>query len=88
MWRLILEESLAKPKLQTKITNRLLDISNTVQRHKDLVKASAIEAFDAYFEKSKDQTRIIEFVKAQLHCKSSKTWKEAKAFLKKWEIKP
>jgi hypothetical protein len=76
--------ALAKPKLEAEITNRLLDIDKTVQRHKDLVKASAIEAFEAYFEKSKDQTRIIEFVKAQLNCESPKTREKAKAFLKKW----
>ena len=76
--------ALAKPKLQAEITGRLLDIDNVVQRHKDLVKASAIEAFDAYFEKSKEQARIIEFVKAQLDCESPKTRKKAKEFLKKW----
>jgi hypothetical protein len=76
--------ALAKPKLQAKITNRLLNIDSTVQRHKDLVKASAIEVFDAYFEQSEDQARIIEFVKAQLDCESPKTRKMAKAFLKKW----
>jgi hypothetical protein len=76
--------ALAKPELQAEITNRLLDIDNIVQRHKDLVKASAIEAFDAYFEKSKDQARIIKFVKAQLNCESPKTREKAKAFLKKW----
>ena len=76
--------ALAKPKLEAEITNRLLDIDKTVQRHKDLVKASAIEAFEAYFEKSKDKARIIEFVKAQLNCESPKTREKAKAFLKKW----
>jgi hypothetical protein len=76
--------ALAKPKLQAEITSRLLDIDATVQRHKDLVKASAIEAFDAYFEESRDQERIVEFVKAQLDCGSPKTRKMAKAFLKKW----
>jgi hypothetical protein len=75
--------ALAKPGLQAEITNRLLDIDNTVQRHKDLVKASAIEAFEAYFEQSEDKARIIEFVKAQLNCESPKTRKKAKAFLKK-----
>jgi hypothetical protein len=69
--------ALAKPHLQAEITNRLLNIDNVVQRHKDLVKASAIETFDAYFEQSKDQQRISEFVKAQLNCESPKT-------LKKW----
>jgi hypothetical protein len=76
--------ALAKPKLEAEITSRLLDIDKTVQRHKDLVKASAIIAFEAYFEKSKDQARIIEFVKAQLNCESPKTREKAKAFLKKW----
>lgn len=79
--------ALAKPTLQGEITNRLLDIDNAVQRHKDLVKASAIESFDAYFEESKDQARIIEFVKAQLNCESPKTRKFAKEFLEKWSKK-
>jgi len=76
--------ALAKPELQSEITNRLLDIDNTVQRHKDLVKSGAIESFDAYFKESKDQKRIIEFVEAQLNCESPKTRKKAKAFLQKW----
>ena len=76
--------ALAKPELQAEITNRLLAIDNTVQRHKDLVKASAIEAFGAYFEQSEDKARIIEFAKAQLNCESPKTRKKAKEFLKKW----
>ena len=79
--------ALAKPNLQSEITNRLLDIDNTVQRHKDLVKSGAIEAFDAYFEESKDQARIIEFVEAQLDCESPKTRKMAKEFLEKWNKK-
>ena len=79
--------ALAKPELQVKITNRLLDIDSTVQRHKDLVKAGAIESFDAYFEESTNQERIIEFVKAQLDCESPKTRKIAKEFLEKWDKK-
>jgi hypothetical protein len=76
--------ALAKPELQAEITSRLLDIDNTVQRHKDLVKSGDIEAFDTYFEKSIDKARIIEFVKAQLNCESPKTRKMAKEFLEKW----
>jgi hypothetical protein len=76
--------ALAKLALQADITNRLLNIDQVVQRHKDLVKASAIDAFDAYFDKSSDKTQIIEFVKAQLNCESPKTRKKAKDFLKKW----
>ena len=76
--------ALAKPELQADITSRLLNIDSTVQKHKDLVKASAIEAFDVYFEQSRDQSKIIEFVKAQLNCESPKTRKMAKEFLEKW----
>ena len=75
----------AKPKLQTKITNKLLNIDKTNQKHKDLVKAGAIEAFDEYFEEAKNKKKILEFVKEQLNCKSPKTRKKAKEFLKKWE---
>jgi hypothetical protein len=76
--------ALAKPNLQAEITDRLLNIDNTVRKHKDLVKASAIESLDAYFENSGDKARIVEFVKAQLNCESPKTRKKAKEFLKKW----
>jgi hypothetical protein len=76
--------ALAKPALQTAVTDRLLDIDNVVQRHRDLVKAGAIDAFDAYFDKSSDKARIIEFVRAQLNCESPKTRKKAQEFLKKW----
>jgi len=76
----------AKPELQTKITNKLLNIDKTNQKHKDLVKASAIEAFDEYFEEAKNKKEILGFIKDQLNCKSPKTRKEAKKFLKKWGI--
>ncbi len=75
----------AKPKLQTKITNKLLNIDRTNQKHKDLIKAGAIVSFGEYFEKSEDKRKIIEFAKAQLNCRSPKTRKIAKEFLKKWE---
>lgn len=75
----------AKPKLQTKITDKLLNIDNTSQKHKDLVKAGAIEAFDEYFEEAKDKRKILEFVREQLDCKSPKTRKKAREFLKKRE---
>lgn len=74
----------AKPKLQTKITNRLLKIDKThhQQERKDLVKAAIIEAFEEYFDQSRSRKRIIEFVKQQLNCQSPKTRKKAKEFLK------
>ena len=74
----------AKPELQVKITNKLLNIDKTNQKHKDLVKAGAIEAFDKYFEEAKNKNKILEFVKDQLNSKSPKTRKTAKEFLKKW----
>jgi len=75
----------AKPKLQTRITNRLLSIDKThhEQERKDLVKTSIIEAFQEYFDQTRNKKRIIEFVKKQLNCKSPKTRKAAKKFLKR-----
>jgi hypothetical protein len=78
----------AKPKLQLKITNKLLNIDKTNQKHKDLIKAGAIESFSEYFEETKNKERIIGFVNAQLNCESPKTRKIAKQFLKKWDKSP
>ena len=76
----------AKPKLQTKITNRLLNIEKTHQgKQIDLIKAYVIEAFNEYFAESSDKKTIINFVEAQLESKSPKTKKVAKDFLKKWK---
>jgi hypothetical protein len=74
----------AKPKLQTKITNRLLNIDKThhPQERIDLAKASVIEAFEEYFDQSRSKKRIVDFVKKQLNCQSPKTKKAAKEFLK------
>ena len=75
----------AKPKLQTKITNRLLNIDKThhEQERKDLVKASIIEAFEEYFNQAKNKKKILKFVEQQLDCQSPKTRKAAKEFLKR-----
>ena len=76
-----------KPKLQTKITNKLLSIDKThhTPERRDLIKSYAIESFSEYFEEAENKDKIIEFVKQQLNCKSPKTRKIAKDFLKKWE---
>ena len=75
----------AKPKLQLKITNKLLNIDNTHRgKQKELIKAYAIEAFDEYYEEAEDKKKIIEFVKKQLESESPKTRKKAKEFLEKW----
>lgn len=77
----------AKPNLQTKITNRLLNIEKSHKgKQIDLIKAYVIEAFDKYFEESLDKKKILDFVKAQLDSKSPKTRKIAKEFLKKYQI--
>lgn len=74
----------AKLKIQTKITKRLLNIEKTHKgKQIDLIKAYVIEAFDKYFAESSDQNEILDFVKAQLNCKSPKTRKLAKEFLEK-----
>ena len=79
----------AKPKLQTKITNRLLNIDKThhQQERIDLAKASVIEAFAEYDQKAKNKKSILEFVRRQLKCQSPKTRKRAKEFLEQVEAK-
>lgn len=76
----------AKPELQTRITNKLLTIDQTHHHpeRRDLIKGSAIESFGEYFEEAEDQKEILEFAQKQLNCKSPKTVKIAKDFVKKW----
>jgi hypothetical protein len=76
----------AKPKLQTKITNKLLSIDKTHHdsERRDLIKGYAIESFSEYFEEAKNKKGIIEFVETQLNSKSPRTKKKAKEFLKRW----
>jgi hypothetical protein len=76
--------ALAKPKLQSAITDRLLNIDKTAQKHKDLIKAGAIESFGEYFDQSQDKDKIMAFVRQQLNGESPKTRKIAREFLKKW----
>jgi hypothetical protein len=79
----------AKPALQTKITNRLLNIDKThhEQERKDLAKASVIEAFAQYYQQVKSKKKILEFVEQQLDCQSPKTRKRAKEFLRQANTK-
>jgi hypothetical protein len=75
----------AKPGLQTKITNKLLNIDKThhAPGRKELIKGYAIEAFGEYFSEAKDRQKIIEFVEKQLNSKSPRTKKTAQRFLEK-----
>ena len=76
----------AKLQLQTKITDKLLNIDNTnhSQEHKELIKGYIIEGFSEYFEESKDKEKIIEFVRKQLKSKSPRTRRQAEQFLRKF----
>ena len=74
----------AQPQLQQKIIHQLLHIDATQQKHKDLVKAYAIEAFDEFFDQIENKQEILAFVKQQVHCTSPKTKTIAASFLKKW----
>ncbi|MFX1520948.1 MAG: hypothetical protein ACFFCD_13605 [Promethearchaeota archaeon] len=74
----------ARPKLETKVTNRLLDIDKTHHNpeRKDLIKGYATASFEKYIEEVKERKKIMDFVKKQLGSKSPRTKKEAKKFLK------
>jgi hypothetical protein len=77
--------SRAKPGLQSRITNKLLNIDKThhAPGRKELIKGYAIEAFGQYFAKAKDKKVILEFVEKQLKSKSPRTKKAAQKFLEK-----
>lgn len=77
--------ALAKPILQTRITNRLLRIDEThhQQERKDLAKAGVIEAFEQYHDQTRNKKKIVEFVEKQLTCESPKTRKRAREFLER-----
>jgi hypothetical protein len=74
----------AKPSLRARIVERLLGIDETHHKHKDLIKADAIQSFEVFFEDYPDKERIRKFVEQQLECSSPKTRKAAKAFLDKY----
>lgn len=77
----------AKPYLENRITNIMLNVDKTHHPagRKELIKAGAIEAFMEYFPDSRNKAKILEFVTKQQDSESSKTRKLAKAFLKKWD---
>jgi len=75
----------AKPNLQPKITEKLLNI-DTIHKGKqiELVKAYVIDAFDEYVNEVKNKKEIMEFIKKQVNSESPKTRKKAKDFMEKW----
>lgn len=76
----------AKPKLQNRITNRLLSIDKTHHSPecKSVIKGKAILSLSEYFEEAKGKKKIIEFVKKELKSNRPATRKKAEKFLKKW----
>ena len=79
----------AKPELEARITDRLLDIDKTHHHpdRRDLIKAGVMEAFNEYFAEAREKGGIIEFVKQQLNSTSPKSRKVAKQFLREWDKK-
>jgi hypothetical protein len=79
--------AVAKPHLQTKITNRLLGIDKTHHKpeRKDLIKSYVIEACGELIKGAKSKKKILQFVREQLKAKSPRTKKKAKEFLEKWD---
>lgn len=78
--------AIAKPGLESRITNKLLSIDKTHHGSecKNVIKAGAIEAFDEYFEKSRNKKKILDFVRVELKNKRPSTRNRAEKFLKKW----
>lgn len=77
----------AKPHLQGKITNKLLDIDKTHHSSecKNIIKGKAILSFEEYIGEFKDKKKIIHFVRNELKNTRPATRKKAEKFLKKWE---
>lgn len=77
----------AKPNLQNKITDKLLDIDNTSHSSecKNIIKGKAILSFYEYIGEVEDKKKIIQFVKNELKNPRFATKKKAEKFLKKWE---
>jgi len=76
----------AKPHLQDKITNKLLDIDKTHHSSecKNIIKGKAILSFGEYIDDYENKDKIIQFVKKELKNTRSATRKKAEKLLKKW----
>ncbi len=74
--------ALNKPKLQSKILDRLLDIDNIHQgRQNELLKSYVIEALRKMYPEINDKKRVAKFIEAQLDSSSPKTRDLAACFL-------
>jgi hypothetical protein len=77
-----------KPKLQERITNKLLSIDRTHHSSecRNIIKGKAILSLDQYFEEARNKKKIINFVKKELKNRRPATRKKAEQFLKKWVV--
>jgi len=76
----------AVPRLENRVTRRLLKVESTHfhKSRKDLLRAYVVEAFSEYFPRTKSKKAIVAFVKNQLASGSPKARRAAKNFLAKW----
>ncbi len=74
----------SRPELESRITHKLLEFDHlsTGARHKDLIAAYIIEAFQSYYDLAQDRNAIVGFVWKRQDCSSPKTRKLAKEFIK------
>ncbi len=79
--------ALAKPRLQNKITNELLNIDKTGHSPecKNILKGKAILSFGKYYGQLKNKEKVLTFVKKQLKNRRPATKKKAEKFLKKYQ---
>ena len=77
----------AKPHLQDKITDKLLDIDKTHHSSecKNIIKGKAILSFNEYIDEFDDKEKIIKFVKKEVKNTRSATRKKAEKLVKKWD---
>lgn len=77
-----------RPDMREDIIMALLKIDETHHEagHLGLIKAYIIEGLDLLYEQSTKKSEILSFVRAQMQAPSTKAVKNAKAFLKKWDI--
>jgi len=70
-----------RPKLEPKITERLLATEKSRHKHKGIIQAYAMEAFSEYFKDAKDKKNIIKFSEKQFKVGNPKAKKAAKEIL-------
>jgi len=82
----------AKPKLIDRIVDKILKIEKAKYEYKgelspecnNVVYGHAIDSFEKFFEKVKNQKKIMAFVKSQLNNTRPSVKKRAEKFMKKW----